>query len=986
MTIIFQSVSWYLFLTLIHMGWIGLVIGWLASSGSGHSENRSPKHAYRWNLFCLAIFAACVPLAIFLASMLEPPASFSVASIDKTLTSKEPTSIRLPEPDSSQSKHGRRNGVESPPRTSDNRTIDNRNAITKTPIARTWLVSWIQTVSVLAPWIAAAYFSVFVVLLARLLIGGWGCRRLKSRAEPIVDADFLDLVANASSMIGLRYLPAVASCKNISVPIVLGVIQPVILLPTSMLTSLSVEQLRAILAHEFAHLKRYDHVAIVFQRVIEAVLFFHPTTWVISRRLDHQRELCCDDLVVDSGIENVKYADSLFQVAKQYLESTREPGISEISVAASGDNPSLLLARIRRILDREPNPPTQSTGATDHLFAGLVPVLLIVVFALTMGAFVNTTDAKVATPGESLSLVMVPQVEEPKVDATPIRFAVVDMGNQPLPDCEIEVYQTTFSFGNYADMPQRKLANLITGMDGEVQLELEPLQSHYLMVIAKTPNEQFSGHANIHRGQLKKRDRFEIQLLPTISFNGQVLDHDTGEPISDCQIEFSAYHKGAISWLKLDRSTVSNQAGNFRVKNWLSKMTCGMRVSHPDYCDFDRFSLRVDPQKDDELPAVVYLLSKSSLQRAHQAARLSLPDTTNMTPQKTFKALTNRYEIDRKAWRRNNSQDPSGSLNFISAHLLELRTLPTEIYHEEFWKLANDNRKEHANVQIDSLLWLLDSYPIDYPEESARVTQALAQRFSAHPKLSDLNVLLSIRSWHPEPLKALQQIVDTNPNRAAQGRALMQMVHDLVNVHPLTPTPSRLDGLKETQQKRRELASRVKNEYGDVLYGAGPGTLGQSAQRYLDWLDQYGIGSSPPEINAETLEGEKFSLRQYRDKIVVIHFFRATTDDEFRQLKSLASQYPGRLQLVGVAYGDREKTIELVKQLKIDWPVVWDPYQGMTYKMGAISEDQNGWRWGNEKLGRFEKFENFLIDTNGKIQAAGLNDFQLKSEVAQMLK
>ena len=52
------------------------------------------------------------------------------------------------------------------------------------------------------------------------------------------------------------------------------------------------------------------------QRVIESLLFFHPVVWWISRRISAEREVCCDDLVVTSGCEPVRYAGALLRVAE----------------------------------------------------------------------------------------------------------------------------------------------------------------------------------------------------------------------------------------------------------------------------------------------------------------------------------------------------------------------------------------------------------------------------------------------------------------------------------------------------------------------------------------------------------------------------------------------------------------------------------------------------------------------------------------------
>ena len=59
-------------------------------------------------------------------------------------------------------------------------------------------------------------------------------------------------------------------------PVVVGVMKPAILIPASMMSSFSQVQLEAIVSHELAHVRRFDLLVNIIQRLIETVLFFHP--------------------------------------------------------------------------------------------------------------------------------------------------------------------------------------------------------------------------------------------------------------------------------------------------------------------------------------------------------------------------------------------------------------------------------------------------------------------------------------------------------------------------------------------------------------------------------------------------------------------------------------------------------------------------------------------------------------------------------------
>ena len=105
--------------------------------------------------------------------------------------------------------------------------------------------------------------------------------------------------------IGLHAVPVIAWCERVSVPVVVGIIKPMILVPSGLLTGLNESQLKAILAHEFAHIRRLDPLVNVMQRVIESALFFHPAVWYASHVVSREREICCDDMVLRAGNSGV---------------------------------------------------------------------------------------------------------------------------------------------------------------------------------------------------------------------------------------------------------------------------------------------------------------------------------------------------------------------------------------------------------------------------------------------------------------------------------------------------------------------------------------------------------------------------------------------------------------------------------------------------------------------------------------------------------
>jgi hypothetical protein len=106
-----------------------------------------------------------------------------------------------------------------------------------------------------------------------------------------------------------------------------GIHRPVILLPDHLLDQLSEEELSQILVHEMAHLRRGDDWTNLAQKLIEAVLFFHPAVWWIGRLLNLEREIACDDWVVSLTGKARPYAACLTHLVELNL-SARSPQLA----------------------------------------------------------------------------------------------------------------------------------------------------------------------------------------------------------------------------------------------------------------------------------------------------------------------------------------------------------------------------------------------------------------------------------------------------------------------------------------------------------------------------------------------------------------------------------------------------------------------------------------------------------------------------------
>jgi bla regulator protein BlaR1 len=111
---------------------------------------------------------------------------------------------------------------------------------------------------------------------------------------------------------------------SIDVPVepgVLGIVSPLLLWPHHMSARLDDSQVEAILAHELCHLRRRDNLLGSLHMMVQAIFWFHPLVWWLGARLVHERELACDEAVIDAGSEPRVYAESILKTCEWCLES-----------------------------------------------------------------------------------------------------------------------------------------------------------------------------------------------------------------------------------------------------------------------------------------------------------------------------------------------------------------------------------------------------------------------------------------------------------------------------------------------------------------------------------------------------------------------------------------------------------------------------------------------------------------------------------------
>jgi len=200
-------------------------------------------------------------------------------------------------------------------------------------------------------------------------------RRLRktARCAPETDRRFAQLASDAARRAQMSRPVKILLSSQVSVPMVTGLVRPVILLPEQA-TNWSGDSLSSVLLHEMAHIRRRDYLTsplICFSGIWQ---WFNPLSWVVMKRCYVEREKACDDLVLATGVADTDYATHLLTVSRAATSS------GWLMLAAlTTEHRTGFESRLRDILDRSRSR-TAATASRTWL-VGLLTAAMVLPFA-----------------------------------------------------------------------------------------------------------------------------------------------------------------------------------------------------------------------------------------------------------------------------------------------------------------------------------------------------------------------------------------------------------------------------------------------------------------------------------------------------------------------------------------------------------------------------------------------------------------------------
>ncbi|MCA9095888.1 MAG: M56 family metallopeptidase, partial [Planctomycetaceae bacterium] len=245
-------------------------------------------------------------------------------------------------------------------------------------------------------------------------------RSLANRAQPLLSdlhpqaSELLGLIDDIRNRIGLKSPLRARVTDRIDIPAVWGWFSPVLLLPAAMLTGLTVDHWRVIIAHELAHVRRFDPLIDLAQRLIEAILFFNPPLWWINRQIRREREACCDAIAArivgesDCG-DATLVASTLINVADRIATARSAP----LATPAFADQsqPGDLTDRVERLVLPDDRPRLLLPWAS--LLGLLLLFLATLLLAERTSTYAVQIVKKIMTPAERAERISKIQSEFP---------------------------------------------------------------------------------------------------------------------------------------------------------------------------------------------------------------------------------------------------------------------------------------------------------------------------------------------------------------------------------------------------------------------------------------------------------------------------------------------------------------------------------------------------------------------------------------------
>jgi len=359
-------------------------------------------------------------------------------------------------------------------------------------------------------WIGASF-----LLLLRLALGYRRMQRIKRGARP-VDGVYEKWWRRWAEATPVKRRAVFAASDELRLPITAGLTRPAILFPRRLLERLGEEEARVAWLHELAHVRRFDDWTKLGQRVVEALLFFHPAVRWIGRRLELEREIACDDWVVGKTGEARPYAACLAKLAEH--AAARPESLPAPAMAADRKQ---IFRRVRMLINKNRNQENKESRAWG--IVAVAAVLTVAVGMAVMKPVLVLAAQQEAAPAVAAVKPVPPR--PPMAPAPPAPPApVVAAPAPPAPPAPPTPAQESEPQAVPKPKPEPKLnPEKREKFDTEVKAVREEMEQHRaeLRELARQMREEARRNFEPHRAELRQltkelREKIKEDLRPQI--------------------------------------------------------------------------------------------------------------------------------------------------------------------------------------------------------------------------------------------------------------------------------------------------------------------------------------------------------------------------------------------------------------------------------------------------------------------------------------
>jgi bla regulator protein BlaR1 len=375
--------------TLLHSLWQGLLFALVA--GIVMVLTKKASSALRYNLLCCLLILFLAVSGYTFYRQLQMPVTASIHGITASTSGTTTPASGLIQPAAP--------GLIQP----------------AAPTLRNGIDSLVQYFNTHAALVVVTWFMIFLARFVKVLSGMVYAQRIRHYQTSPVPADWQQRLAQLLDKLQITRPVSLLQSALVKVPVVVGALKPVILVPIGMLTHLSPEQVESILIHELAHVRRRDYLFNLVQHLVDTLFFFNPALIWVSSLIRAERENCCDDIAIRETRSRRQLIEALVSF-HEYRQSVQGYASAQGYAMSFAGKENHVVKRVKRIVHKKNH--SLNAGERVLLMGGL---LILSAAFITINnsrpaamSAVNLPSAKL--PSAKLPAATLPSVNPPSAN------------------------------------------------------------------------------------------------------------------------------------------------------------------------------------------------------------------------------------------------------------------------------------------------------------------------------------------------------------------------------------------------------------------------------------------------------------------------------------------------------------------------------------------------------------------------------------------